>query len=89
MARASVTLSYLGNSYTFAGDDQTTIKGRLACDCEKSRLIREMCDSQFPLLKCGSQIVIVCVNDDFPVASKKPASQQATPLRSLPAKAGQ
>ena len=61
MALASVTLSYRGTAYTFAGDDQTLLKGRLACDCEKSQLIREACDSEFPLLKCGSEIVVMSV----------------------------
>ncbi len=88
MAMASVTLSYLGNSYTFAGDDQTIIKGRLACDCEKSRLIREMCDSEFPLLGCGSQIAVVSVSDAGSVSSRKPMSQD-NGLRSQLAKAGE
>jgi hypothetical protein len=61
MALASETLSYRGTSYTFAKDDQTVLKGRLACDCEKSQLIREACDSEFPLLKCGSEVVVVSV----------------------------
>jgi len=61
MALASVTLSYLGTAYTFAGDDQTVLRGRLACDCEKSQLIREACDSRFPLLKCGCEIVVMSV----------------------------
>ena len=61
MALATVTLTYCGASYTFAEDDQTVLKGRLSCDCEKSRLIRETCDSGFPLLKCGAQIVVVSV----------------------------
>ena len=63
MALASVTLSYRGTSYTLAGDDQAVVKGRLACDCEKAQLIREACDSEFPLLKCGSEIVVVSVVD--------------------------
>ena len=63
MALATVTLSYCGTSYTFAEDDQTFLKGRLSCDCEKSRLIREACDSEFPLLKCGAEIVVVSVDE--------------------------
>jgi hypothetical protein len=87
MALASVTLSYCGTSYTFAEDEQTVLKGRLACDCEKSRLIREICDSEFPLLKCGSQIIVVSVaeagrtgtkpanrEDQQPVAAKAKAA---------------
>jgi hypothetical protein len=61
MALASVTLSYRGTSYTFAKDDQTVLKGRLACDCEKSQLIRDACDAEFPVLKCGSEVVVVSV----------------------------
>jgi hypothetical protein len=63
MALASVTLSYNGTSYTFAEDDQTVLKGNLGCDCGKSQLIREACDSRFPVLKCGADIVVVSVVD--------------------------
>ena len=62
MALASVTLAYQGKHYSFSGDDQS-VKGRLSCDCEKSRLIRESCDGDFPLLKCGTEIVVVSVVD--------------------------
>ena len=72
MALASVTLSYRGTSYTFAGDDQTVLKGRLACDCGKSELIREACDSEFPPLKCGSEIVVVSVVEVGNQEEKKP-----------------
>jgi len=61
MALASVTLAYAGTNYTFAEDDQTVLKGRLDCDCEKSQLIREICDADFPVLKCGAQIIVVSV----------------------------
>jgi hypothetical protein len=89
MALASVTLSYLGSSYTFAGDDQTVLKGRLACDCEKSRLIREVCDAEFPILKCGSQIVVVSVTEDIAGSGRMPIGHENTPPRSRGAKAGQ
>jgi hypothetical protein len=72
MALASVTLSFRGTSYTFAGDDQTVLKGRLACDCAKSQLIREACDSEFPLLRCGSEIVVVSVVEVGNQEEKKP-----------------
>jgi hypothetical protein len=72
MALASVTLSYRGTSYTFAGDDQTVLKGRLACDCGKSELIREACDSEFPMLKCGSEIVVVSLVEVGNQEEKKP-----------------
>ena len=74
MALASVTLAYAGTSYTFEGDEQTALKGRLACDCEKSRLIREACDATFPILKCGAEIKVVSVAD--PGEVKKPAVRE-------------
>lgn len=74
MALASVTLSYGENLYTFTEDDQTVLKGRLGCDCEKSRLIRETCDQQFPLLKCGSEITVVSVVEA--AEGKKPATRE-------------
>ena len=79
MALASVTLAYAGTSYTFDEDDQTVLKGRLSCDCEKSRLIREVCDAEFPVLKCGAEIVVVSVEDAF--EGKKPAARQQGQLR--------
>ena len=74
MALASVTLTYRGVSYTFAEDDQTVLKGRLSCDCEKSKLIRDSCDPQFPILKCGTEIEVVSVLDVGKPPKKKPAS---------------
>jgi len=73
MALASVTLSYQGTSYTFAEDDLTVLKGRLACDCEKSQLIRETCDSEFPVLRCGAEITVISVLD----AGTETASRRA------------
>jgi hypothetical protein len=61
VALASVTLSYSGKTYTFAEDDETVLKGRLGCDCEKSHLIRAACDPAFPVLKCGASIAVVSV----------------------------
>jgi hypothetical protein len=81
MALASVTLSYLGMSYTFAEDDQTVLRGRLACDCEKSRLIREECDSDFPVLKCGARIAVVSVTDAILAGERRPiGGAQNNPL---------
>lgn len=79
MALASVTLAYAGTNYTFDEDDQTVLKGRLACDCEKSQLIREICDADFPVLKCGAQIVVISVDE---AGEKKPASREKNSLRS-------
>ncbi len=79
MALASVTLAYEGTNYTFDEDDQTVLKGRLACDCEKSRLIHDICDAGFPVLKCGAQIVVVSVDE---AGDKKPARRANSPLRS-------
>jgi len=78
MALASVTLSYRGTSYTFAEDDQTVLKGRLSCDCEKSRLIRAVCDSEFPLLKCGAQIVVVSLVEVGTVPQTRRAAAAAS-----------
>ena len=63
MAIASVTLEYQGRLYQFDGDDETLLRGRLACDCEKSQLIRAACDSHFPELKCGAEIAVVSVHE--------------------------
>ncbi len=60
---SSVTLSYSGRNYTLAGYDQSLLKGRLACDCEKSILIRAAYDPQFPVLKCGARISVVSMFD--------------------------
>ena len=85
MAMASVTLAYQGTSYTFNEDDQTVLKGRLACDCEKSRLIRDACDSEFPLLKCGAEIIVVSVSD---AGERKTAGRQGEVPRSRNATTG-
>jgi len=79
MALASVTLAYAGTNYTFDEDDQTALKGRLACDCEKSQLIREVCDADFPVLKCGAQIVVVSVLEAR--EDKKSAGREKNSLR--------
>ena len=79
MALASVTLAYAGTSYNFNEDDQTVLRGRLACDCEKSRLIRAACDAEFPVLKCGAEIVVVSVEDAG--EAKKPAGWETPQLR--------
>jgi hypothetical protein len=62
----SVTLSYRGTSYTFQADS-SRVKGRLACDCDKSRLIQETSDPEFALLTCGGEIAIVSVGDAGPI----------------------
>ena len=59
MLPSSLTLSYSGRCFTFAGDADKVMKGKLACDCTKSLLIREYCDRDFPPLKCGHQIAVV------------------------------
>jgi ribosomal protein L13 len=59
MFSSSVTLSYSGRNFTFAEDAERVLKGKLACDCTKSLLIREYCDHDFPALKCGHQIAVV------------------------------
>lgn len=76
MALASVTLSYGENLYTFTEDDQTVLKGRLGCDCGKSELIRETCDSEFPLLKCGVEITVVSVVEAAADREKKPVGRE-------------
>ena len=62
----SMTLSYSGQTYTFAGVLDRVLKGRLSCDCMKSSLIREFCDPTFPKLKCGNKIVLVSLTDVTP-----------------------
>ena len=59
---ASVTLSYRGVAYTIE-EEQSRVKGRLGCDCEKSHLIRETMDPEFALLTCGVEIAVVSVAD--------------------------
>jgi hypothetical protein len=59
MTRNSVTFSYGGRSFTFAEDADKVMKGKLACDCTRSALIREYCDSNFPALRCGDKIALV------------------------------
>jgi len=75
MALASVTFSYLGACYTLAGIDATALKGRLGCDCKKAELIQELCDAEFPALKCGAEISIVSVVDAADGADRKTANR--------------
>jgi hypothetical protein len=63
MLPSSVTLSYSGQNFTFAEDADSVLKGKLACDCTKSQLIREYCDRDFPALKCGQQIAVVSLQE--------------------------
>lgn len=63
MAYSSVTLSYQERCFTFAEDMEKVLKGRLSCDCQKSALIREYCDPDFPKLQCGAKITIVSLLD--------------------------
>ena len=63
MLPSSVTLSYSGRCFTFAEDADKVLKGKLACDCTKSLLIREYCDRDFPALKCGQRIAVVSLVD--------------------------
>jgi hypothetical protein len=62
---ASVTLFYHGKSYTFQAEP-SRVKGRLCCDCGKSRLIQETSDPEFALLACGAEIEVVSVGDAAP-----------------------
>ena len=64
MTRTSLTFSYFGKSYTFSGELDRVLKGRLSCDCMKSGLIREYCDPTFPALKCGNKIVLVSLDEE-------------------------
>ena len=75
MALASVTFSYHGECYTLSGVDATALKGRLGCDCKKAELIQELCDSDFPALKCGAEIAIVSVVDAADDAERKTANR--------------
>jgi len=63
MTRSSVTFSYGGRSFTFAEDAEKVMKGKLACDCTRSLLIREYCDRNFPALKCGHKIALVSLDE--------------------------
>ena len=59
MPHSSITLSYEGRCFTFANDLEKVLKGRLSYDCQKSLLIREYCDPDFHLVRCGAKIAIV------------------------------
>jgi hypothetical protein len=61
MLPSSVTLFYSGRCFSFTEDAEKALKGNLACDCTKSRLIREYCDRAFPTLRCGNQIAVVAL----------------------------
>jgi hypothetical protein len=63
MIPSSVTFSHGGRRYTFAEDAEKVMKGKLACDCTKSLLIREYCDRNFPILKCGQTIELLSIED--------------------------
>ena len=75
-----MTLCYGENLYTFTEDEQTVLKGRLGCDCGKSQLIRETCDAEFPLLKCGAEITVVSVVEAATDREKKPVGREPNPL---------
>ena len=47
----------------FSQDVERVIKGKLSCDCTRSLLIRQYCDDDFPILKCGNEITVVSVMD--------------------------
>jgi hypothetical protein len=66
MLRSSLTLAHGGRSFTIAEHADQVIKGRLACDCTKSQLIRQYCDATFPALKCGHTIAIASLVDAGP-----------------------
>jgi len=66
MPPSSVTLSFSGRSFTFAEDADRVLKGKLACDCTKSQLIREYCDRNFPAMKCGQEIEVVSLVEATP-----------------------
>jgi hypothetical protein len=66
MLPSSVTLSYSGRSFSFTEDAEKVLKGKLACDCTKSQLIREYCDHDFPTLRCGNQIAVVSLTPSEP-----------------------
>ena len=67
MLPSSVTLLYGDRRYTFAENPDKVMKGKLACDCSKSTLIREYCDANFPDLKCGQKIQIESLVELNPV----------------------
>jgi len=76
MPRTTVTLLYGDRSYSFVPDAEENLKGRLSCDCRRSILIRDYCDSNFPVLNCGHSIAIVSLTD---LDRKNPGS--APPLQ--------
>ena len=81
MLPSSVTLSYSGRSFTFAKDADKVLKGKLACDCTKSLLIRKYCDHDFPALKCGQQIAVVSLVEMQPVAYARGSERRVTEPR--------
>ncbi len=81
MLPSSVTLSYSGRNFTFAEDVDRVLKGKLACDCTKSLLIREYCDYAFPELKCGHKIVLVSLQEVQPVAHARGSETRVTEPR--------
>lgn len=81
MLRTCVTLSYGERCYTFSQDVERVIKGRLSCDCTKSLLIREYCDSGFPALACGQKIAVVSLVDVVVEPAAAVAGSQAEGLR--------
>jgi hypothetical protein len=81
MLPSSVTLSYSGRSFTFAKDADKVLKGKLACDCTKSLLIREYCDHDFPALKCGHEIAVVSLVEMQPVAYARGSEGRVTEPR--------
>jgi hypothetical protein len=58
MALTGVRLAYGDDSFTLTEDDRS-LKGELVCDCRKSELIRRLCNSEFPVLRCGTAIELV------------------------------
>jgi len=59
MVRTTLTFSFCGKAYSFAVEPDGVLKGRLSCDCGRSALIQEYCDTAFPILKCGNKIVLI------------------------------
>ncbi len=58
MPPLEVTLTYAAHTYSFTEKDQSTLKGRLSCDCFRSELIQAYCDPDFPVLHCGTLIEV-------------------------------
>jgi hypothetical protein len=81
MLPSSVTLSYSGRNFTFGEDAERVLKGKLACDCTKSLLIREYCDHDFPALKCGHQIALVSLQEMQPFACARGSETRVTEPR--------